>query len=91
MVLGGTRCTSEESRFLSLARTPSLLTATFRVLYVFIVLRHDRREVVHFNVTTNPYAQRAAQQIINAFPYEEAPLSRLSPTFVTESQLTDAT
>ncbi len=48
-------------------------TATFRVLYVFIVLRHDRRQVVHFNVTTNPYAQWTAQQIINAFPYEEAP------------------
>jgi len=48
-------------------------TATFRVLYVFIVLRHDRRQVVHFNVTTNPYAEWAAQQIINAFPYEEAP------------------
>jgi transposase InsO family protein len=48
-------------------------TGTFRVLYVFIVLRHDRRVVVHFNVTTNPYAQWAAQQIINAFPYEEAP------------------
>ena len=48
-------------------------TVTFRVLYVFIVLRHDRRQVVHFNVTTNPYAQWTAQQIINAFPYEEAP------------------
>jgi putative transposase len=48
-------------------------TVTFRVLYVFIVLRHDRRQVVHFNVTTNPYAEWAAQQIINAFPYEEAP------------------
>ena len=48
-------------------------TVTFRVLYVFIVLRHDRRRVVHFNVTTNPYAEWAAQQIINAFPYEEAP------------------
>ncbi len=48
-------------------------TATFRVLYVFIVLRHDRRQVVHFNITTNPYAQWTAQQIINAFPYEEAP------------------
>ena len=48
-------------------------TVTFRVLYVFIVLRHDRREVVHFNVTTNPCAEWAAQQIINAFPYEEAP------------------
>jgi len=48
-------------------------TVTFRVLYVFIVLRHDRRRVVHFNVTTNPYAEWTAQQIINAFPYEEAP------------------
>ena len=27
-------------------------TVTFRMLYVFIVLRHDRRQVVHFNVTT---------------------------------------
>jgi putative transposase len=48
-------------------------TVTFRVLYVFIVLRHDRRQVVHFNVTTNPHAEWTAQQIINAFPYEEAP------------------
>jgi len=48
-------------------------TVTFRVLYVFIVLRHDRRRVVHFNVTTNPYAEWTARQIINAFPYEEAP------------------
>lgn len=48
-------------------------TATFRVLYVFIVLRHHRREVVHFGITTHPYAQWTAQQIINAFPYNEAP------------------
>ena len=48
-------------------------TVTFRVLYVCIVLRHDRREVVHFNVTTHPCAEWAAQQIINAFPYEAAP------------------
>jgi transposase InsO family protein len=48
-------------------------TVTFRVLYVFIVLRHDRRRVVHFNVTSHPYAEWAAQQIVDAFPYEEAP------------------
>jgi hypothetical protein len=48
-------------------------TVTFRVLYVFIVLRHDRRQVVHFNVTSHPYAGWTAQQIIGAFPYEEAP------------------
>ena len=41
--------------------------------YVFIALRHDRREVVHFNVTTNPYSEWTDQQISNAFPYEEAP------------------
>ena len=48
-------------------------TVTFRILYVFVVLRHDRRQVVHFNVTTHPHAEWAAQQIINAFPWEEAP------------------
>ena len=48
-------------------------TVTFRVLYVFIVLRHDRRQVVHVNITTNCYAEWTAQQIINAFPYEGAP------------------
>ena len=31
-------------------------TATFRVLYCFIVLRHDRRRVIHFNVTEHPSA-----------------------------------
>ncbi len=48
-------------------------TATFRVLYVFLVPRHDRRKVVHLKVTTNPYAEWTAQQIVNAYPDEEAP------------------
>jgi transposase InsO family protein len=48
-------------------------TVTFRVLHVFIVLRHDRRQVVHFNVTTHPYAAWTTQQVVDAFPYEEAP------------------
>ena len=46
---------------------------TFRVLYVFVVLRHDRRRVVHFNVTSHPTARWAAQQIVEAFPFEESP------------------
>jgi len=29
-------------------------TATFRFLYVFVVLRHERREIVHFNATYHP-------------------------------------
>ena len=48
-------------------------TITFRVLYVFLVLRHGRRRVVHFNVTANPTAQWTTQQIVEAFPFEEQP------------------
>jgi putative transposase len=48
-------------------------TATFRVLYCFIILRHDRRRVIHFNVTANPTSRWTAQQITEAFPFEEAP------------------
>jgi putative transposase len=48
-------------------------TATFRVLFCFLVLLHDRRRVVHFNVTANPSGPWAAQQVIEAFPFDEAP------------------
>src|ERR1700730_8474943 len=43
-------------------------TATFRVLFCLVVLRHDRRRVLHFNVTEHPTAQWAAQQLVEAFP-----------------------
>jgi len=42
-------------------------------LFGFLVLAHDRRRVVHFNVTTSPTAQWTAQQIVEAFPWESAP------------------
>src|SRR5215470_3231745 len=48
-------------------------TATFRVLYVFIVLAHDRRRVLHFDVTEHPTAAWTAQRIIETFPDETAP------------------
>ena len=48
-------------------------TATFRILFCFIVLRHHRRMVVHFNVTANPTAQWTAQQVVEAFPHDTAP------------------
>jgi len=48
-------------------------TATFKLLYVFLVLRHDRRRVVHFNVTAHPTAAWVRQQIGAAFPFDEAP------------------
>jgi hypothetical protein len=40
---------------------------------VFLVLRHERREVVHFNVTEHPTAQWTAQQMVEAFPWDPAP------------------
>ncbi|MEX2172312.1 MAG: integrase core domain-containing protein [Pirellulales bacterium] len=48
-------------------------TATFRVLYVFVVLSLDRRKVLHFNVTAHPSSQWTAQQITEAFPFDNAP------------------
>jgi len=48
-------------------------TATFRVLFGFLVLAHDRRRVLHFNVTANPTAEWAARQLVQAFPEETAP------------------
>jgi putative transposase len=42
-------------------------TATFRILYVLLVLSHERRQVVHLNITENPTAIWAAQQMIEAF------------------------
>jgi hypothetical protein len=48
-------------------------TATFRVLYAFLVLSHDRRRVLHWNVTSDPGAPWTAQQIVEAFPEDMAP------------------
>src|SRR5216683_355902 len=48
-------------------------TATFRVLFVIIVLSHDRRRVLHFNVTDHPTEELKAQQMREAFPWDEAP------------------
>jgi transposase InsO family protein len=48
-------------------------TATFRVLYVFLVLVHERRKVLHFNVTDSPSAVWTAQQLTEAFPYCKPP------------------
>jgi putative transposase len=48
-------------------------TARFRVLYVLIVLSHDRRHVVHFNATEYPTAQWTVQQWVEAFRFDTAP------------------
>jgi putative transposase len=48
-------------------------TATFRVLFVFIVLAHERRKLVHFAITEAPSAFWTGQQLVNAFSFETAP------------------
>ena len=48
-------------------------TVRFRLLYVWFVIAHRRRRILHFNVTTNPTAHWVIQQLREAFPYEFAP------------------
>ena len=48
-------------------------TIRFRILFVFVILCHHQRRVIHFNVTSNPTAEWTAQQIIDAFPWDTAP------------------
>ena len=46
---------------------------TFRLLFGFLVLRHDRRELLHVNVTNHPTAAWTAHQLVESFPDETAP------------------
>ena len=48
-------------------------TVTGRILFVFVVLLHHRRRIVHFNVTAHPTAVWTAQQVVEAFPEDTAP------------------
>ena len=51
----------------------TVLSATFRVFSVFLVLSVDRRRVVHWNVTSGASVEWTAQQIVEAFPEDTAP------------------
>ena len=44
-----------------------------QVLFVFLILAHDRRRVLHFHVTPDPSARWTAQQMVEAFPYVDPP------------------
>jgi len=48
-------------------------TLRFQVLYVFLVLAHDRRRILHFNVTAHPTAEWTGQQLREAFPFAQLP------------------
>ncbi len=46
---------------------------TFGVLYCFFVIRHDRRRILHFNITTHPRSSWIIRQLREAFPFATAP------------------
>ena len=48
-------------------------TLAFGVLYCFFVIAHDRRRILHFNVTRHPTSAWVVQQLREAFPYDSAP------------------
>src|SRR5271170_5467233 len=49
------------------------LSASFRLLYVMVILAHGRRKIVRFDVTQHPTAAWLSQQVIEAFPWDTAP------------------
>ena len=48
-------------------------TIGFDLLYAFVIVRLDRRDLVWINVTANPTAEGIARQITEAFPWDDAP------------------
>lgn len=48
-------------------------TLCFQLLYVFLIVNHDRRKIIHFAVTANPSSAWVIQQIREATPYGETP------------------
>jgi transposase InsO family protein len=48
-------------------------TATFRVLFVLVILGHDRRQILHVNVTRNPTAVWAARQLTEVCGWDSEP------------------
>jgi transposase InsO family protein len=48
-------------------------TVFFRILFVFVILSHDRRRPIHVAVTEYPTAEWVAHQLLEAFPWDSAP------------------
>jgi putative transposase len=48
-------------------------TVFFRVLFVFVILSHDRRRIAHVAVTEHPTSEWVAHQLLEAFPWDSAP------------------
>ena len=50
-----------------------VFTVSFRLLYVLFIIRHGRRQIMHFNATEHPTATWVVQQLREAFPYDSGP------------------
>ena len=48
-------------------------TIGFRLLFVLVILRHERRRLISLSVTAHPTAEWIARQVTDAFPWDEAP------------------
>ena len=48
-------------------------TVGFRLLFVLVILRHERRRLISLSVTDHPTAEWIARQLTDAFPWDEAP------------------
>ncbi|MGA1795438.1 MAG: integrase core domain-containing protein [bacterium] len=48
-------------------------TVNFTFVYVFFIIEHARRKILHFNVTGHPSADWMMQQLREAFPFDSAP------------------
>jgi transposase InsO family protein len=48
-------------------------TINFRLLFVLVILRHERRRLISLSVTDHPTAEWIARQLTDAFPWDEAP------------------
>jgi len=61
------------SRVIAAADFFTVPTITFEILYVFFVVHHGRRALLHFNVTAHPTSDWIIRQILEAFPWCTAP------------------
>ena len=64
LVIRPRKAIAAENLFLSLQL--ALVTASFRVLYIFVIIEHASRRLLHWNVTSNPTAAWTLQQLREA-------------------------
>jgi putative transposase len=55
----------------------TVITANFRIQYCLFLIRHGRREIIHFNATEHPTSEWVVQQLREAFAEATGPLPAL--------------